>query len=293
VSTDNLKNSLKIDLHSHTVFSDGRLTPTELVMRAHNMQVDVLAITDHDTIAGLQEAHNAQLQYKRDMKIINGVELSTAWHGFDIHIVGLNIDVTSPDLLAGLESQRHVRDVRAEMIATKLEKCGFLGILDKAKKIASPGQITRAHFARVMVESYSVANAETAFRKYLGKGKRAAVKADWPVMEKAIEWIHKAGGQAILAHPIHYDMTTKWLRRLVENFSDAQGDAMEMAFPGLGPDKASLLEEMALQYNLLASAGSDFHFPGRWTELGRCAALNGNLTPIWHDWSLPAQQVSN
>lgn len=286
MSTDNLQNSRKIDLHSHTRYSDGQLTPAELVMRAHTMQVDVLAITDHDTIDGLTEAHEAQKSYKRPLSIIDGVEISTQWHGFDIHIVGLKVDTGQPDFIAALASQQAVRLERAQAIATKLEKCGFAGVFDKAAALASPGQITRAHFAKVLVEHYQVSSMESAFKKYLGKGKRAAVKARWPQMNEAIDWIHKAGGRAVLAHPVHYDMTTKWLRRLVADFAHAKGDAMEVAFPGVNPDKVKILEELVVEHKLLASAGSDFHFPGRWTELGRCARLSTTLTPVWHDWEL-------
>ncbi len=123
-----------------------------------------------------------------------------------------------------------------------------------------------------------------AFKKYLGKGKRAAVKADWPSVETAIEWIQGAGGQAVLAHPVHYDMTAKWLRRLVDLFAQAGGDAIETAFPGISKDKQALVNELAASHDLLASAGSDFHFPSRWTELGKNLGISSNLTPIWHDW---------
>lgn len=285
LSTDNLRNTLKIDLHSHTRYSDGHLTPQELLARAHNMQVDVLAITDHDTVAGLEEAHAWQAQQKRPLKIIDGVEISTRWHGFDIHIVGLNVDRKDKQFCERLREQAEVRNERAEKIAEKLEKCGFEGVLEKARALAGVGQVTRAHFARVLVEQYGVASMDVVFKKYLGKGKRAMVKAQWPAIEEAINWIHDAGGQAVLAHPAHYDMTTKWLRRLVAEFADAGGDAIETAFPGIAKDKQIIINELANAHHLLASAGSDFHFPSRWTELGKNLGIASNLTPIWHNWS--------
>lgn len=279
-----IEKPLKIDLHSHTKFSDGHLTAEELILRAHTMQVDVLAITDHDTVAGLETAHNTQAKQKRPLKIIDGVEISTNWHGFDIHVVGLNVDRTNPTFLAQLEGQAQTRKVRAEKIAEKLGKCGFEGVLPRAIALAGEGQVTRAHFARVLVNNYGVGTMNAAFKKYLGKGKRAAVKAEWPSVETAIEWIHGAGGQAVLAHPVHYDMTAKWLRRLVDLFAEAGGDAIETAFPGISKDKQALVNELAASHNLLASAGSDFHFPSRWTELGKNLGISSNLTPIWHDW---------
>lgn len=255
-------------------------------MRAQTMQVDVLAVTDHDTVAGLHEAHEAQQKHAKKLRIIDGVEISTGWHSFDIHIVGLAVDRHCPQFLAMLENQQKIRDERAEKIADKLEKCGFEGVLDYAKRYAGVGQITRAHFARALVNNYGVSTPEAAFRKYLGKGKRAAVKAHWPEMAVAIEAIHAAGGVAVLAHPIHYDMTTKWLRRLVDEFCQAGGKVLEVADRSASPDKIKLIEDIALQHDMLVSAGSDFHFPSRWTELGRCARISEKLTPVWHDWSL-------
>lgn len=294
LSTDNLRKPLKIDLHSHTRYSDGHLTPQELLARAHNMQVDVLAITDHDTVAGLEEAHAWQARQKRPLTIIDGVEISTRWHGFDIHVVGLNVDRQDEVFCQRLNEQAEVRNERAVKIAEKLEKCGFEGVLEKARALAGVGQVTRAHFARVLVEQYGVASMDTVFKKYLGKGKRAMVKAQWPTMEEAIAWIRCAGGQAVLAHPAHYDMTTKWLRRLVSDFATASGDAVETAFPGIAKDKQTIINELVQEYELLASAGSDFHFPSRWTELGRNLGIASHLTPIWHNWpqlhSTPQQE---
>ena len=289
VSTINLHKTLKIDLHSHTKYSDGHLTPEELVLRAHTMQLDVLAITDHDTVAGLDEAHAAQAKQKRALTLIDGVEISTLWHGFDIHIVGLNVNRQCPTFLARLAEQSQAREARAALIADKLEKCGFDGVLPRAKALAGVGQVTRAHFARVLVNNYGVPSMEAAFKKYLGKGKRAAVKAQWPSIETAITWIHDAGGQAVLAHPAHYDMTAKWLRRLVALFEQAGGDAMETAFPGINKTKQELINELAQSHQLLASAGSDFHFPSRWTELGKNLGISSKLLPIWHNW----QQVND
>ena len=276
--------TLKIDLHSHTRYSDGHLTPAELVLRAHTMQVDVLAITDHDTVAGLEAAHAKQAEQKRPLKIIDGVEISTTWHGFDIHIVGLNVNRDCPTFLARLSEQANARQNRAELIGEKLVKCGFNGVLERAMALAGEGQVTRAHFARVLVNNYGVPTMEAAFKKYLGKGKRAAVKAQWPSIETAILWIQEAGGQAVLAHPAHYDMTAKWLRRLVLLFAQSGGNAMETAFPGINKTKQMLINELALEHNLLASAGSDFHFPSRWTELGKNLGINSELTPIWQTW---------
>ncbi|NMH58866.1 PHP domain-containing protein [Alteromonas sp. MYP5] len=281
-----MQKQLKIDLHSHTKLSDGHLSPEELVARAHTMQVDVLAITDHDTVAALKAAHEFQRSQSRHLRIVNGVEISCSWHGFDIHVVGLNIEPLNADIQTFLANQADIRHERALKIGEKLAKCGFEGVTEKALALAGGGQVTRAHFARVLVADYQVASMDTVFKKYLGKGKRAFYKAQWPEIKQAVAVIKQAGGQAVLAHPAHYDMSTKWLRRLVADFSYAGGDAIETAFPGMAADKRRIINELTTEHNLLASAGSDFHFPSRWTELGRNLHIDDALTPIWHNWNI-------
>lgn len=277
---------MKIDLHSHTHYSDGHLSPKELVDRAHNMQVDVLAITDHDTIDGVQTAMDYQLQQKRAMQILSGVEISTSWHNFDIHILGLNVDHTNPQFLARLDEQSQERDRRAQQMSDKLAKVGILNVFEDAKELAGVGQITRAHFARVLVQRQVVRDFDSVFKKYLGKGKKAHVKPKWISIEQAVTWIHDAGGKAVLAHPGHYDMTTKWLRRLVTEFANAGGDGMEVIHSHLSPERKKMLADLATEHNLQASSGSDFHYPNRWTELGKNLTLPEQLVPIWHDWAL-------
>lgn len=277
---------MKIDLHSHTTFSDGQLTPTELVQRAQTMQVDVLAITDHDTVAGLEEAHLAQQQHNRVMHIIDGVEISTLWHSFDIHIVGLGVDKNDDRFLAFLTEQAKRREARAVKIAEKLSMCGFEGVLEKAQRLAAGGQLTRAHFARVLVSDYGVHSMDAVFKKFLGKGKRAAVKAQWPSIEAAVAAIQNANGQAVLAHPAHYDMTTKWLRRLVAEFKQWGGDAIEAAPAAIGKQKETLIYELARANALKLSTGSDFHFPSRWRELGRSPMPADFFPAVWDEWDL-------
>lgn len=181
--------NLKIDLHSHTRHSDGYLTPTELVARAQTMQIDVLAITDHDTVAGIDEAMHYQSSQKRPMQIIPGIELSTSWHGFDIHIVGLNLDHDSAELLDRLALQKAARNQRAQKIAIKLEKAGIADTFADASRLAGEGQITRSHFARVIMDRGLVSDQQAAFDKYLGKGKRAHVSPQWISIEQAVSWI--------------------------------------------------------------------------------------------------------
>ena len=284
---------MKIDLHSHTHYSDGHLSPEELITRAHTMQVNVLAITDHDTVKGISQAIEYQAQQKRPMQIMPGVEISTSWHNFDIHILGLNVDHQDEQFLQRLDLQSQERNRRAQRISDKLAKVGIDDVLTDAKILAGVGQITRAHFARVLVERNVVKDFDSVFKKYLGKGKKAHVKPQWISIQDAVKWIQDAGGKAVLAHPGHYDMTTKWLKRLVAEFAQVGGNGMEVVHSHLSPEKKKLLADLATEHNLQASSGSDFHYPNRWTELGKNLSLPEQLVPIWHDWTLDVQEALN
>lgn len=285
IKNSRLKKSLKIDLHSHTTASDGKLTPSELVQRAATMQVDMLAITDHDTMNGIALAAQAIDEQKLSLRIIPGVELSTRWQSFGIHIVGLNVHSTCDSFQCFLKNQQTIRQERAERIAEKLERTGFSDILQQAASLANGGELTRAHFGRALVLYHGLASMDVAFKKFLGKGKVGDVKAQWPTMEQAVEAIHQAKGQAVLAHPLKYELSTKWLRRLVVDFAEHGGDGLEVAGPGVAGQKQALLFDIAKNAGLRGSVGSDFHSPGRWTELGRFNYNLDLLPPIWNTWA--------
>jgi 3',5'-nucleoside bisphosphate phosphatase len=286
MSTENfvdLKNR-RVDLHSHTKCSDGGLSPEELIERAVNFQIDVLAITDHDTTAALDIAKAYILEKNHPIKLIDGIEISTAWQGFEIHIVGLNIDNTSPELKQLINEQQDARESRALAMGEKLTKCGFDNIYDKAKALAGEGSITRAHFAKVLYQQGNVNTMQSAFDKYIGKGKRAYVKPTWCSIEHAIEVIHQAGGSAVMAHPVRYDLSTKWLRRLVVQFKEASGDGLEIVLPQMNNDQRRLMLSFCLEYELHASMGSDFHYPNKWSDLGRNLIMPEGVVPIWQLW---------
>jgi predicted metal-dependent phosphoesterase TrpH len=275
---------LKIDLHSHTTFSDGKLSPQELIMRAQQMQVDVLAITDHDTVDAVSVAKRHVQSIAPKLKIISGTEISTRWHGFEIHILGLNVNENDAQFLARLASQQETRAQRSLSILEKLNKAGVNIAFEDVKQLAS-GVISRGHFAQVLVNKGLVSHHQQAFSEYLGKGKKAYATPKWIDLATAVTWIKDAGGQAVIAHPFHYDMTTKWLRRLAAEFSAAGGEAMEVQHPNLAKAKQTLMIEIALEYGLMGSAGSDFHSPSRWTELGKRLQIPDTIKPIWHDWA--------
>jgi predicted metal-dependent phosphoesterase TrpH len=249
------------------------------------MQVDVLAITDHDSVAAIQIARDYSQQSAPVVNIISGTEISTRWHGFEIHILGLNVNENDEMFLNRLASQQQVREQRAHDILEKLNKAGVALTLDNVQSLAD-GVISRGHFAQALVNKGFCSHHQQAFTQYLGKGKKAYVTPKWVGLDEAVAWIKEAGGQAVIAHPYHYDMTTKWLRRLAADFSAAGGEGMEVQHPNLAKDKQTLMIEIALEHDLLGSAGSDFHSPSRWTELGRRLELPVSIEPIWRDWGL-------
>lgn len=274
------KYAINIDLHTHSTASDGRLTPTELVNAAADGGVQCLALTDHDTTAGLGAAQLAAEQ--RQIQFIPGVEISVTWQRRTLHIVGLAIDSQTPALKAGLEKLQATRVERAQTIARKLEKLGVENAYKKAEQAANGGQITRTHFARLLIEAGICATMQQCFKRYLKPGKPAYASVQWAALEQAINWIHTAGGVAVLAHPLAYGMTGAWRARTLQAFSRAGGNAIEVHCGNSNPQDIKISAASALEYGLLGSVGSDFHGPEqRWLKLGRPLTLPAPITPVW------------
>uniref|UniRef100_UPI004048ADF8 RNase RNM n=1 Tax=Vibrio anguillarum TaxID=55601 RepID=UPI004048ADF8 len=285
---------MRIDLHSHTTSSDGRLSPQALIDRALSFDIEVLAITDHDTTDALTIAHDYINQQQLPITLIDGIEISTVWQNKDIHIVGLNIDSNAQALQQLIEQQKAHRVQRAQLIAQRLQKVTREGVLEEVQAIAGEAPITRAHFAKWLVEQGFAKNMQQVFKKFLTRDNPGYVPPSWCSMTDAVEAIHAAGGQAVLAHPGRYDLTTKWLKRLITAFVEAGGDAMEVAQPQQAPQERRNLTDYAIQYNLLASQGSDFHYPSPWMELGRNLWLPSGVDPVWKDWGLsPVDRLNN
>ncbi len=269
-----------VDLHSHSTASDGSLEPLALLQRASEQGVDMMAITDHDTISGYLQVKQ---QWKDpSMQLVAGVELSCVWSGRLIHVVGLNMDVESGQLLEGLQQQQQSREQRAHLIGQKLDKYGFKGGYEFAAELAGDSQIGRPHFARFLVEGGHVRSEEEAFKRYLGAGKPGDIKLTWPQLTKVVQWIVESGGEAVLAHPLHYKMTATKLKALVADFKSAGGSALEVISGKQAVDRTQFLTQIALQFELLGSVGSDFHRPGMpWRELGQVGCLPKACPPVW------------
>lgn len=253
-------------------------------MRACNQQLTMLAITDHDSIAGLLPAAQACQQFSDAPTLVPGVEISCAWQGHEIHVVGLNFSVDHSAITTLLEQQSTRRINRAQRIAEKLQRCGLNDCWQKVSALAGDALPTRAHFAQLLINEQWVSRKPTAFKKYLKKGKRAYVTPQWCSIPEACTAILAAGGWPVLAHPIDYRLSDKWLGKLINDFAEAGGLAIEVAQCRLMPSQRQKLAELAASHQLLASAGSDFHFPGGWVELGKGLKMPEQAVPVWHSW---------
>jgi 3',5'-nucleoside bisphosphate phosphatase len=268
------------DLHCHSTASDGALSPAELVQRAHQQGVTSLALTDHDTTAGLTEAQLCA--DATGIKLIAGIELSTNWEDKCLHIVGLGIDPTYVPLAEAICNLQITRLERAEKIALKLEKKRIPGALEAVKNAAGDGMITRTHFADFLLSQNHVSSQQEAFDRYLAKGKPAYVSTSWAELELAVSWINRSGGVAVLAHPLRYKLTANWMKRLLTAFKDAGGQGIEVITSRINADEIRLITAYAARFELAGSMGSDFHnAANQWVELGRLVPLPKKIKPVW------------
>jgi predicted metal-dependent phosphoesterase TrpH len=273
---------LAIDLHSHSNRSDGALSPAELVRRAAAAGLEVLALTDHDSIAGLDEAGAAAAEAR--IGLVPGVEISASWRGQGIHILGLWIDPAAQRLRERLDSQAERRRVRMRAICARLSKLGLPGAELLAVVEAAPGLPTRAHLAEALRAGGHVNRTDDAFRKYLGRGKAAHLAAEWPALAEVVGWILDAGGVACLAHPLRYSLSGGARRQLLAEFVAAGGGALEVVTGANGAQHVEACAMLAVKFGLQGSIGSDFHNPGQiWNPLGRSLKLPDCVVPVWRE----------
>ena len=276
---------LVYDLHTHTTASDGELSPKELVIKANASGVDVLAITDHDTTEGITEADDEAGRH--NIKLLPGIELSVSWMEKNFHIVGLGIDPENRELQASLNETKELREQRAIEIGIKLEKIGVTKAYNEARELAGTHTLTRSHFARVLISQGFAADTREVFKKYLVHNKPGFVKTNWLEMASGIELINDSGGEAILAHPMRYNITASWLRRFLLAFKESGGTGIEVVTGSSNTDEISTTADYARRYELSGSAGSDFHgFDNTWVKLGQLAAMPESVTPVWKNWAI-------
>ena len=274
----------RYDLHCHSTRSDGLLAPAAVVARAASRGVDVLALTDHDEVSGLAEAQEAAAS--AGIGFVPGTELSVSWEDLTLHIVGLGIDPDNPSLGAGLDAIRAGRATRARRMADALAQAGIPGAYEGAQKfVTSERLVSRTHFARFLVEAGHARDVKDVFRRYLVPGKPGHVAQSWATLGQAVEWIHVAGGVAVVAHPGRYKVGTGGMRRLLGEFRDVGGDALEVLSPAHTPAQYAEFATKCRVFGLSASCGSDYHGPGEsWMDLGDLPPMPAGVIPVWKDW---------
>ena len=272
---------LNADLHCHSVVSDGTLTPEALAARAKANGVQLWALTDHDEIGGQERAMAAAKA--EGMKYLTGVEISITFAGKTVHIVGLGFDHTNEALVQGLRNTRGGRAERAQEMSDGLAKVGIHGAYDGALKYAGNHElISRTHFARFLVESGVCKDTSEVFRKYLTENKPGFVPHRWASLENAVKWITRAGGVAVIAHPARYGFTANEEFALFTEFKHHGGQGVEVVTGSHSSADALQYAETALEFELAASRGSDFHSPDEsHTDLGTLPWLPGQLKPVW------------
>ncbi|MDO8416744.1 MAG: PHP domain-containing protein [Agitococcus sp.] len=271
-----------VDLHCHSLYSDGSQSPQQLVEQAAAAGVTMLALTDHDSTNGLSEARRAA--ELAGIRLINGVEISAMWQKQLIHLVALNIDPETPILKAGLHEQQQARAKRGRLIAEKLENLGIENCWQNVLALVDndENRVGRAHFAQYLVSIGRVKQLQQAFDKYLGNGKPAAVPMPWTDMQTAISWVKAAGGVTVLAHPARYGLSQTKLRLLLADFQQAGGQAMEVSTANEKPNVILNLAALANRFGLYASQGSDYHGINMpWLKLGKFAELPAGCQPVW------------
>jgi len=275
---------LHYDLHCHSTYSDGLLPPADVVRLAASRGVEVLALTDHDETAGLEEAQDAARE--AGITLVNGAELSVTWQDHTLHVVALGIDPANKTLHTGLENVRLGRDGRARRIAESLAQAGIHDALEGARAyVTSESLISRTHFARFLAEMGHVHDVRDAFKRFLAPGKPGYVPHDWTSLPDALAWIGAAGGQAVLAHPGRYRVTATDMRHLLAEFRDGGGAAIEVLSSSHTPAQNVEYATLARVFGLKGSCGSDYHGPGEsWMEFGDLPPLPVGVTPVWDGW---------
>ncbi|MBK9344946.1 MAG: PHP domain-containing protein [Burkholderiales bacterium] len=272
---------LNADLHCHSVVSDGTLTPEALAERAAANGVELWALTDHDEVGGQHRAAAAAKAH--GMRYLCGTEISVTFIGQTVHIVGLGFDPDDAALVQGLRQTRGGREERAQEMSDGLAQVGIKGAYEGALKyVGNPELISRTHFARFLVETGVCKETNEVFRKYLTEGKPGFVPHRWASLKDAVGWITGAGGMAIIAHPARYKFTPNEEFALFTEFKALGGGGVEVVTGSHSAAEYVTYADMAREFGLAASRGSDFHSPDEsHTELGTLPLLPGNLTPVW------------
>jgi len=271
---------MKIDLHNHSYYSDGVFSPSEVVGLANEAGCDLFSLTDHDTTAGVAEA---QIEAdKLGVKLLNGVEISAFWRNMTIHIVGLGIDLNNDKLQEGLAHNQQLREDRADKIALGLWRSGIKDALEKTQKLSKTSMLTRTHFAQMLIKEGYCKDMKSVFRRYLTGKKPGGVRVEWKNIDKVVDWIHAAGGKAVIAHPFRYRMTQTKIKNMLIDFKEVLGDGIEVVTATSTDEEITLSNQWAKEYKLLSSCGSDYHgWPNQRIQIGCLRDLPNLDNAIW------------
>lgn len=273
-----------VDLHCHSIYSDGELKPSELLDIALANQVEILALTDHDTLDGFEELNQLASAYR--IQIVPGIECSVTWQKMELHILAYNVDPASKRLKLFLQQQFQRRWARALLISDALRKLGFSNNLQKVIEIAGHYGLSRTHFAKYLVQNQYVPDSKVAFKKYLGSHGKAFIPPIWATLEETIAVIREAGGQAVIAHPLHYSLSTAQLKGLFKAFKSLGGSGIEVISGIMNLKDMQRLIKLTNSFDLKLSSGSDFHKPQIFrASLGQQTPLPEQYNGIWLDWS--------
>ncbi|HEY1399117.1 3',5'-nucleoside bisphosphate phosphatase [Roseateles sp.] len=270
------------DLHCHSTVSDGTLPPEALAARAKANGVELWALTDHDEVGGQTRAMAAAKA--AGLPYLTGVEISVTFAGKVVHIVGLGFDHEDPRMETGLRATRGGRGARAKEMSDDLARAGIHGAYEGALKFAgNPELISRTHFARFLVETGQCSDVPEVFRRYLTEGKPGYVPHRWAALRDAVGWIVDAGGLAVIAHPGRYGFTPTEEYALITEFIAHGGRGIEVVTGSHTASDMIQYTDTALEFDLLASRGSDFHSPEESrVDVGKLDQhLSGRLKPVW------------
>lgn len=275
------------DLHLHTTASDGAWSAEEVVRVAAARSVELLAITDHDETRSTAEARKWATHF--GIQYVAGIEISAVWRGVDLHVVGLNIDELHPEISNTVAQAKRMREVRGRAMGDALEREGIVDAYASALKYSeTPENLSRTHFARVLVERGVCSHTSEVFSRFMKPGKPGYVPTEWMPLERAISAIRSAGGDAVIAHPSRYDL--QWvggMPSLLADFKEHGGTGIEVICAAHTPADWSVYAAYCRRFGLKASLGSDFHSPKESRlAIGDLPRLPGSLTPIWADWSI-------
>lgn len=270
-----------IDLHVHSDHSDGTLSPEELVTLAVQTGLSAFALTDHDTVSGIKQAKKAAslaaTGSTSGLTVISGTEISAAYQKRDIHILGLFIDETSPVLIHALEEAVDARDRRNELMAERFRALDIPLTLEELRRLNPDTVITRAHFAKYLIEHHHVKNSEEAFKRYLNYDAPCFVPREYMQPELAISLILQAGGIPVLAHPLLYKLPPAELEALIKRLKNAGLAGLEVYYPSNTGFDEQICYSLANRFDLLMTGGTDFHGankPNLYLGTGRNHNLN-------------------